>query len=287
MRLLFRLLGRLPLFWLHWLGAVLGGLVFLLSARERRRAAENLAFAYPQGVPPGLGWKSALSSGRAMAELPFLWTRPVDQVLARVDEIQGWDAVEEARASGEAPIFLTPHIGSFEVAGQVCAAHLPIVCLYRAPKSPVVESLMVAGRSRSGLTLAAADNAGVKKLLKSLRRGEAIGILPDQVPQNGEGVWVPYFGRPAYTMTLAARLTAQPKVSTFYIYVLRCPMGRYRAIVRPPVVPMSGDLQTRVQQINREIEQIVLAHPDQYFWSYNRYKVPNEAADVARMADEQ
>jgi KDO2-lipid IV(A) lauroyltransferase len=284
MRLLFRLLGLLPLFLLHWFGAVVGGLAFLLSARERRRAAQNLAYAYPHGVPGGLAWQSALSSGRAMAELPYLWTRSADRVLAHIDHLEGWSEVEAAKERGEALVFLTPHIGCFEIAGQICGSRLPIVCLYRAPKSPTVESLMVAGRTRSGMMLAAADNAGVKKLLKSLRRGEAVGILPDQVPQNGEGIWVPYFGEPAYTMTLAARLTEFPKVRTFYIYALRRAFGRYRVVVRPPAMPMSGDLPARVLQINREIEAIVLAHPDQYFWSYNRYKAPNEAADASRQA---
>ena len=284
MRLLFSLVGRLPLFLLHGLGAFLGGLVFLLSAKERCRAKENLRFAYPHGVPRGLAWRSALSSGRAMAELPYLWTRPVDQVMAHVSAVAGWDEVAAARARGEAVIFLTPHIGSFDVAGQLCASRLPIVCLYRAPKSAVVESLMLAGRARSGMTLAAADNAGVKKLLKSLRRSEAVGILPDQVPQTGEGIWAPYFGQPAYTMTLAARLTELPNVKTFFIYVLRQPFGRYQAIVRPPEAPIAGDLPARVDRINREIERIVLAHPDQYFWSYNRYKAPNAAAVASREA---
>jgi KDO2-lipid IV(A) lauroyltransferase len=181
-------------------------------------------------------------------------------------------------------IFLTPHIGSFEVAGQVCGDRLPIICLYRAPKSAALEKLMVAGRTRGGMSLAAADNAGVKKLLKSLRRGEAVGILPDQVPQNGEGIWAPYFGKPAYTMTLAARFSEQAKVSTVFIYAVRHAFGRYRVVVRPPTAPLAGDLVERVVQINQEIEKIVLQFPEQYFWSYNRYKSPTSAAAAARPA---
>lgn len=284
MQLLFNILGRLPLTVLHGLGALLGGLVYLLSPKERRRAAENLALAYPQGVPAGLGWQSALSSGRSLLELPYLWTRSIDRVLTHVEAVEGWEHVEAARARGEALIFLTPHIGSFEVAGQVCGKQFPFVCLYRPPNSPAFESVMVAGRTRGGMSLAAADNAGVKKLLKTLKRGEAVGILPDQVPQNGEGIWMPYFGKPAYTMTLAARFTEQPKVTTVFIYAIRGRFGRYRVVIRPPATPLSGGLEERVRQINGEIEQIVLAFPGQYFWSYNRYKVPNAAAGAARQA---
>ena len=287
MHILFKLLGGLPLPLLHAFGALMGGLVYVLSSRERQRAAKNLALAYPKGVPAGLAWQSALSAGRALFELPYLWTRSIDRVLSHVDQVDGWQHVEAARARGDALIFLTPHIGSFEVAGQVCGKQFPFVCLYRPPNSPAFEAVMVAGRTRGGMSLAAADNAGVKKLLKTLRRGEAVGILPDQVPQNGEGVWLPYFGKPAYTMTLAARFTEQPKVTTVFIYAIRGAWGRYRVVIRPPQTPFSGDQNARAQQINREIESIVLQFPDQYLWSYNRYKVPNAAAGAARRAVDQ
>lgn len=285
MRFLFNALGALPLPWLHRLGALIGGLVFLVSARERRRAAENLAQAYPQGIPAGLAWRSALSSGRSFLELPFLWTRPLEQVLTRVDGVQGWAHVDAAKARGEAIIFLTPHIGCFELAGQFCASRLPIVCLYRPPRSAAFERVMVGGRTNSGMALAAADNAGVKKLLKALRRGEAVGILPDQVPQHGEGVWAPHFGKPAYTMTLAARLSELAGTATLFIHTVRLPGGRFRVVVRPPRAPLAGGLDQRVLAINREVEKIVYECPDQYFWSYNRYKTPHAAAGAARQTD--
>lgn len=286
MQFLFNALGALPLPWLHRLGTLVGGLVFLTSSRERRRASDNLAQAFPQGIPAGLAWQSALSSGRSFLELPFLWTRSLNEVLTRVAAVDGWEHVDAAKARGEAVIFLTPHIGCFELSGQFCASRLPIVCLYRAPRSAAFERVMVGGRTRSGMGLAAADNAGVKKLLKSLKRGEAVGILPDQVPQHGEGLWAPHFGKPAYTMTLAARLSELPNTATMFIYTMRLPGGRFRVIVRPPQSPIEGNLEQRVHAINREVEKIVMACPDQYFWSYNRYKSPHAAAGAARQAGE-
>lgn len=284
MSLLFKIFGLLPLPFLHRLGAVLGALLFALSRRERRRAAENIALAFPRGAPRGLALRSAMSSVCSFIELPYLWAHPIDQVLSRVEAIDGWQHVEAARQRGEAVIFLTPHLGSFEIAGQTCAGRLPIVALYRAPESDAFHRIMCEGRTRGGMTVAAADHVGVKKLLKSLRRGEAVGILPDQVPQHGEGIWAPHFGRPAYTMTLAARLSALPKVTTFFIYALRRPGGRFAVIVRPPAQALAGDVDQRVLAINREIEKIILECPEQYYWSYNRYKTPHEAAGEARHA---
>ena len=283
MTFVFRLLSRFPLPVLHALGALVGALFYLLSGRERRRIAEHLALAFPDGAPAGVGWRSALQSGRAMLELPWLWLRPIEQVVARVDRVDGWEAVEAARARGVPLLFFTPHIGCFELAGQFIGARLPITVLYRESKNPAMAPLYDAGRNRGQMSGAPADTSGVRKMLKALKQKEAVGILPDQVPQHGEGVWLPFFGRPAYTMTLAARFSAIRDVATFFVYVTRESGGRYHFHVQP-TPPLEGDEATRALVINREIEKIVRQQPDQYFWSYNRYKAPNPAADAARQA---
>jgi KDO2-lipid IV(A) lauroyltransferase len=286
MNLLFRLLSRFPLPLLHMLGACVGGLLYLLSGRERRRIAEHLGLAFPEGAPPGVAWASALQSGRAMLELPWLWLRPIEEVVARVNQADGWDAVEAARARGVPLLFFTPHIGCFELAGQYIGARLPITVLYRESKNPAMAPLYSLGRNRGQMVGAPADTSGVRTMLKALKKKEAVGILPDQVPQQGEGVWLPYFGRLAYTMTLAARFSEIREVATFFVYVTRHSGGRYHFHVQP-TPPLAGDEAARALTINQEIEKIVLQQPDQYFWSYNRYKAPNAAATASRQVAEQ
>jgi KDO2-lipid IV(A) lauroyltransferase len=276
---LFRFLSWFPLPLLHALGAFIGGLVWLLSSRERRRASENLALAFPDGAPAGVAWRSAQAAGRAIVELPWLWLRPIEQTTARVSRVEGWEAVEAARARGDALLFFTPHIGCFEMAGQFIGARLPITVLYRPPKNPALQPLYDAGRNRGHMRGAAADSAGVRAMLKALRQKEAVGILPDQVPQHGEGIWAPFFGRPAYTMTLAARFSTMKGISTFFVYATREAGGRYHFIVHPETLPpVEGDEVTRVTAINRVVEDIIRQRPDQYIWSYNRYKAPHAEA---------
>ncbi len=144
-------------------------------------------------------------AGKAALELPKIWLRPQDEVIARVVKVTGWELVEDAWSAGRGILFLTPHLGCFEIAAQYYAARKPITVLYRRPKQGWLAPLIEAGRG-ANLTLAPADLSGVRRLLKALKSGEAVGMLPDQVPGKGEGVWVPFFGRPAFTMTLAARL---------------------------------------------------------------------------------
>jgi KDO2-lipid IV(A) lauroyltransferase len=130
------------------------------------------------------------------------------------------------------------------------------------------------GRVRKQMHLAAADLAGVRTLLKALKRGEAVGILPDQTPRKGEGRWLDFFGRRAYTMTLAARLS-ESGASVIMMWAERLPGGAgFHFHLQLPSQPIVGTLEERAQQINREIEALILQCPGQYLWGYNRYKRP-------------
>jgi len=278
---LFKILSRFPLPLLHALGSFLGGLVYLLSPKERARYQENLALAYPQGAPSGLAWRSALSAGRSIVELPWLWLRPIEEVVARVQRVEGIEAVDAARAAGRPLLFFTPHLGCFEITAQYMSRRMPITVLYRPPKNPAMVPLYDSGRNRGQMKGAAADMAGVRQMLKALKQKEAVGILPDQVPQDGEGVWVPFFGKLAYTMTLAARFSKVRDVATFFVYATRDSGGRYSFYVQP-AGDLSGDEAACAEAINREIESIIMQCPDQYFWGYNRFKAPHAEAMARR-----
>jgi KDO2-lipid IV(A) lauroyltransferase len=148
--------------------------------------------------------------------------------------------------------------------------------LYRRPKQDWLAPLIEEGRG-ANLKLAPADLSGVRRLLKALKNGEAVGMLPDQVPGKGEGAWVPFFGRPAYTMTLAARL-AETGATVLLAYAERLHYGAgYHLKLFPLSAPLAGDLDQRTTQLNREIEALIRLCPQQYLWGYNRYKEPRGA----------
>ncbi|MEC5399598.1 lysophospholipid acyltransferase family protein [Uliginosibacterium sp. H1] len=270
----FAVLRCLPLRLLHLLGAGVGWLAWWLSPGLRKRTLENLALAFPQGVPSGLARRATVDAGRALLELPWLWSRPIEDVAARVTEQEGYERVEAVRAEGRAILLLTPHLGCFEAAAQHYGTRYPITVLYRRPKLDVLAPIMESGRLRGLMKAAPADASGVRQMLKALKRGEAVGMLPDQVPQFGEGVWAPFFGRPAYSMTLAARMAEVKDVHVFMAYAARLPGARYRLVIRDLGRPLSGTPEQRVAQINAELEALIRECPDQYLWSYNRYKRP-------------
>jgi KDO2-lipid IV(A) lauroyltransferase len=194
------------------------------------------------------------------------------ETAARVVEVSGWELVEAASRHGKGILYLTPHLGCFEITAQYLSTHAPITVLYRQPRQAWLQALIEAGRARPQLHLAAADLSGVRSLLKALRRGEAVGMLPDQAPKAGEGRWLDFFGKPAYTMTLAARLT-ESGAAVIMVWAERLPAGAgYHFRLQEPTQPIRGSIEERAQQINHEIEQLVRQCPAQYLWGYNRYK---------------
>jgi KDO2-lipid IV(A) lauroyltransferase len=278
--IVFRCFARVPLPWLHRAGALLGWFVLIVSPSYRRDTRENLLQAGYQGN--ALLWRAAAEAGKGVLELPFVWLRERDDVLARTTT-RNWALINEVRARGQGIIFLTPHLGCFEITAQHFAVNpvdgAPITVLYRPPRKDFLHPLVAASRGRPNLILAPADLSGVRRLLRALKRGEAIGLLPDQVPSRGEGVWATFFGRPAYTMTLPAKLHELTGAAIVLAWGERLAKGAGWIVhIAPFDAVLSGNSSEQAAQINSAMEALVRRCPEQYFWGYRRYKRPRGVA---------
>lgn len=268
--LLFRLLSILPLPLLHACGSALGWLVYLLAPTYRRRLRENIRQA---GFGAHLSAAIA-EAGKNMMELPFIWCAPPERVLKTVT-IKNWPLVQQAQDAKRGIIFLTPHLGCFEVSAQATAARLPLTVMYRPPRQAALKPLIEGARARANLALAPANLSGVRALFKVVKRNGAIGLLPDQVPQDGEGVWADFFGKPAYTMTLPAKMLEMSGTTMILAFAERLPRGRGYTLHFLPFSMAEGlTPQQQVRAINAAMEQLISLCPAQYFWSYNHYKIP-------------
>lgn len=267
---LFRLLSKLPLPLLHGSGTMLGWLVYLISPSYRRRLQDNIEHA-------GFGkhLRSAIGeSGKNVAELPFIWCAPQDRVLGTV-KIEHWEIVQTALDAKQGVIFLTPHLGCFEITAQAVATKAELTVMYRPPRKEALKPLIEGARARRNLHLAPANLAGVRTLLKTLKHNGIIGLLPDQVPQQGEGVWADFFGRPAYTMTLPAKLHQMTGAPIILTYAERLPAGHgYTIRFERFTQVLGGTQEQQATAINHAMERLISQCPAQYFWSYNRYKTP-------------
>lgn len=278
---LFRLLARLSLPLMQRVGAALGWLVWLLSGPYRNRLEAN---AKQAGLTP-LQYRPAIAAiGTMLAELPWLWLRPPHQ---GVLHLVRWDRVElfeQALDAGKGVILALPHIGCWEMIGQSLAERFgptrgPLVALYRPARKAWLGPLVASSRERPGLKTVPTSVAGVRSLIRVLRGGGYTAILPDQVPPAGQGVWAPFFGKSAYTMTLLARLAQQSGAQVLLCWCERRPSGQGFVMHFDPLdAPELRDPDARPEAaaaaVNAGMERIIRQAPGQYLWSYARYKHP-------------
>lgn len=279
---LFRLLARVPLSWMQRLGVCFGWLVWWTSPGYRRRFranAESAGFS-PDQYRPAIG-----AAGAMVAELPWLWLRPRgESVLPKVVRWDGFDAFEAAMAQRRGVIIVTPHLGSWEMFAQAMAERYlaqfgPLTALFRPSRKAWMADLVAGSRDRPGLQMLPTSVAGVRGLMRVLRGGGYTGLLPDQVPPLGQGVWAPFLGRPAYTMTLLPRLAQQTGARVFLGvcerlshgrgYAIRCEPFDGTALNDPRATP-----EAAATAMNEGIERLVRALPGQYVWDYARFKQP-------------
>jgi KDO2-lipid IV(A) lauroyltransferase len=272
---LFQFLARLPLWLLHAFGWVTGWTAFLASPTYRKHFSENAALA---GIKLHDRRKAIGQAGKLVLELPRLWLGKPPTVT--------WDGdshIDAAFASGRGLVFLTPHLGCFEITAQAYAARYgmqrdkPMTVLFRPPRKAWLTDFVMGARVRPGLKTAPTTLAGVKQLIKALKAQECVGLLPDQVPPKSLGIWAEFFGREAYTMTLSARLAQQTGAVVLLAWGERLAgAGGYTIHVRPLSQALNPDLGKAVRQINQAMEQLILECPSQYLWGYARYKLPRD-----------
>jgi KDO2-lipid IV(A) lauroyltransferase len=280
-------LSRRSLKTLLHLGGALGWLAWLLSASLRHTVRHNAGLA---GISRSAQRQSIAEAGRLFAEVPKLWLRPVGQPLGALLRWEGAELIEQRLGHPGGLLLLTPHMGSFEMAGQAVAERFgkqqPMTVLYRPARQEWLRHLEETARARPGMATAPANLAGVRQMIRALRRGETVGLLPDQVPPEGQGVWAPFFGQPAYTMTLAARLAQQTGAQ---VLMLWCERQSANATYVVHVSELAQSLPTQAADdaalqlaaataINQSMEALIRQNPGQYLWAYKRYKQPRGAA---------
>ena len=276
------LLSKLPLSWLHALGSAIGILSDKFSKRTSTRLRSNLLrtnMCNSQSCE-NMARLCAKEWGKTIVEtacISWQWSR--NKVAGLITHADGLDLVQNELNNGKAIIFLTPHIGNFEIALKYTATQLEkhqFTVLYKPSKDKNIETMMKNGRGESNIKPVPTNRHGVMALIKALRRGEIVGILPDNVASMGDGVWVDFFGVPVYAMTLAAKLTTMENSATFLVNSIRHDNGF--SVQYIPFTPQSSDVTEIIQNMYRQFEKMILMAPSQYYWSYDRFRTPKHAS---------
>ena len=270
------MVGRLPLRALHWLGDVSAWMGRACNVREARVADLNLEIVYPQRdatMQEQLLRAVLRETGRGAFETLRFWTRPERDNLRLVDNVFGQDLFDAALASGRGLIIAAPHYGNWELLNQWLAARTPITVLYRRPEHPSGEAFLRRVRGRANVRQIPAEGAAMRGLFKALNAGGVVGILPDQKPKAGDGVFAPFFGIEALSMTLLPRLARRTGAPVLFAVAERnYPGPRFDVhLLAAPEALHGDDLESAVAAMNACVQSIAERDATQYQWTYKRY----------------
>jgi KDO2-lipid IV(A) lauroyltransferase len=275
LRTLLTVLGCLPLPVLHAAGWLLGELAWRLPTKQRKLTLRHLERCLPELAPEArrrLARRSLIESGKAVCEAPAIWFGPSWRVQRWISDETIRSAFRAAIAGGRGAIMLTPHLGCWELTHLLASQIGPITVLYK-PQKGAINEVILAGRSRfPGSVPMPTDNGGVKAVLAALRRGEMVGILPDHDPPEGGGTFAPLFGIPAHTMDLIGKLASRTGAPVWYFVGERLSWGRGFRFHLSPAPAGIYDPAQAAAALNAGLEACIRQKPDQYWWSYKRYR---------------
>ncbi|MCG5500715.1 lysophospholipid acyltransferase family protein [Ectothiorhodospira lacustris] len=275
-RLLFSLLARMPLRANHALGALLGWLAWVLRTEPRRISLLNLATCFPERDArwhQKIARQSLMETGKALTEAPWLWHAGSARVQALLAGVEGEEHLQSALTQGRGAFLVSPHLGSWEFAGLHAAGFGTMTSLFRPPRLAALNRPLREARAATGARLVPTTLAGIKEIQRAVSHGGLIGMLPDQTPKGARGIFAPFFGHPALTMTLLNRLAGPRQVPIVFAFAQRLPAGkgyRYRCIPVPETV-YAKDPQVAACAVNEAVETLIRLCPEQYVWSYKRF----------------
>jgi KDO2-lipid IV(A) lauroyltransferase len=255
-------------------GRVIGSLGWHLSRRDRRRTLDHLALALPdlpEAARRELGRACFRHHGTSLGECLHLLRRDCATVRAVV-EVEGWEEVERVRESGRPILILTGHCGNWELlAALINCLGLGMAVVARELEEPDLQKMLSGLRERFGTpTIVRGGEGAARQLLLALRRGGALGMLIDQ-DTKVDGVWVPFFGHPAFTPVGAAKIALRQHAVVIPTFIERQDDGHHLARFHPPL-PLPDDPQEATARMTETIEAQVRRRPEQWVWMHRRWR---------------
>lgn len=273
---LVRLLARLPARAVDWSGALIGRALWRFDSRMARTTRTNLRLAFPElcnDERQRLGRRSLEQTCALALEAAAVWGSNVEHVLKRVVSVEGRGLIGAAIARGRGVILLAPHLGNWEIANLYVARHCGVTALYQPSGDGPLDDLVRRFRERGGSRMKVAHTGGIRAVLKALKGGQCVGVLPDQVPVPKQGVVVDFFGHPALTMTLVHRLAVRTGARVLCVYAQRIDNGAFYIRFRGVADELyDGDPLVSAQAMNDAVERCVREAPEQYQWEYKRFR---------------
>jgi KDO2-lipid IV(A) lauroyltransferase len=271
-----RLIGRLPIALLRRLGALFGAAAYRLDSRETRIARRNLTLIHPEiddATRENMTRALMRSMGQGLMETLAIWTRPRARVLRLVQQVHGETHLQAALARGRGVLLAVPHYGNWELLIEFMAARGPFSLVYKASEKAGLERFLQKARSGANVQLVPAEATAMRPLMRALQNGEVVGITPDQQPRKGGGEFIPFFGRPALTLSLIAKLAQRTGTPVLFAYTERRGDGFDVVFEAEEPALHDADLDIALTAMNRRVQAIAERDFRQYQWTYKRFSI--------------
>jgi KDO2-lipid IV(A) lauroyltransferase len=271
-----RLIGRLPIALLRRLGALFGAAAYRLDSRETRIARRNLTLIHPEiddATRENMTRALMRSMGQGLMETLAIWTRPRARVLRLVQQVHGETHLQAALARGRGVLLAVPHYGNWELLIEFMAARGPFSLVYKASEKAGLERFLQKARSGANVQLVPAEATAMRPLMRALQNGEVVGITPDQQPRKGGGEFIPFFGRPALTLSLIAKLAQRTGTPVLFAYTERHGDGFDVVFEAEEPALHDADLDIALTAMNRRVQAIAERDFRQYQWTYKRFSI--------------
>lgn len=280
-KILLRIMALLPLRVAHCLGTITGWFYYIIPHNYQFAIKKNLQICFPEldsKQAKQLRKRCFIETSKAVWELGALWTWPIHKLLPTITTISGLTLLEEALKKGKGVILAAPHLGCWEIIGAFCSNRYSMTSMYRPSRISSMDKIIRHARQRFGAQLVPTNNRGIRGLYKALHENQIIGVLPDQDPRNEGNVFAPFFGFNTNTATLLPRFANKTNATVLFTYAERLPDGKgYHIHFLPaPAGINDDDINIAAAAMNRGVEQCIRAIPEQYQWTYKRFKTRPE-----------
>ena len=266
--------GHLPLAAQRRLGGWAGRINLAFNRREAKVARRNLELIEPTLDRAQREHRVAeilRSTGANALETLRVWTHSPASNLALVAHVRGREHLDAALSLGRGAIIAAPHYGNWELLLQFLASIAPLSLVYRVPEKPAGDVFLRLAREVPGVVLVPAESAAMRPLFRALKAGELVGITPDQQPKLGAGVFAPFFGRQALTLTLIPKLAARSKAPVVFAWAEPV-TGGFDIVFEPAPAPIvDDDTNVAAAAMNAKVEAIARQRPSWYQWTYKRF----------------
>ncbi|MBS7325709.1 MAG: lysophospholipid acyltransferase [Thiopseudomonas sp.] len=275
-----RAIALLPWPVVQKLGRLLGWLMYRLPNRSTQVARINLQHCFPTHSPTEreqLLQENLKNTGQSFTESACAWIWPVQKTLDLVREVEGFEVLEQARASGKAVIGITSHLGNWEVLNHYYSRHnnCPVM-FYRPPKLKALDALLARQRSQLGNRVAPSTQEGILSVIREVRKGGAVGIPADPEPALKSGVFVPFLAVQALTSKFIAGMVGgkQERVAAVFLHAIRLADGSgFKIIIEAaPDDIYSKDVTVSTAALSRTLARYVERWPEQYMWTMKRFR---------------